>query len=247
MDTKQKIKLWVASLLKLCIVACACVGIMYTSGMQSGSAEGNFMGNATFNFFTIQSNVWAMMIAIIFLVFSLGSLALRRYVAIPNWLYHIKFMCTTAVTLTFLVFSLMLTPSMIAQGYSGYLTSASNICCHNLVPILTLVDFFVFDSDYKTKKGTFLLSAVLPVYYLIYALVGSVTGMNFGQESKVPYFFLDYEANGWFTLDGGFFGLGVVWWILILVVVVLAYSAAIIAIKNSIANKRAKGTATSIK
>lgn len=234
--------------LKLAIVAAVILGVLATAGVGifGGSAgaepeDGNFMGagDATFNFFTVQSNVWMLIISLVFAVFIIGNVLTKKQVKVPNWLYHIKFMCVTAITLTFLVFSLMLTPSMIAGGNGSYLTSVSNICCHNLVPILSIIDYFVFDTEHRSNKLTFILSAILPIYYLAFALIGSVTGVNFGSTtSKVPYFFMDYEANGWFTVSNGFFGLGVFWWIVILVVVVLAYSAAFIAIKNHIAKRR---------
>lgn len=214
METK-KTSYIVPLLLKLMLLAAGVVGQIYTFG---GS---NFMASALPLYYTNQSNWWIMAITAVFVVYDIMRLS-KREIAPPDWLIKIKFTFTVAITLTFVVFSLMLTPQMLLEGGGAYLTSVSNLCVHNLVPILAIADWFLDAYSFNAKKNTYLLGAIMPLYYLAFALICSFSGVDFGGGSKVPYFFLDYEASGWFSLSNGRFG--VAWWIIILVAAVLLMS-----------------------
>lgn len=229
------VKNYLPIILKSVLIVLAIVGVCDTAGFG-----GDFMSSAAFTFFTVQSNLWIAAICAVFLVFNILSVAKKKEIVIPNWLRLIKFVFTVAITLTFVVFSLMLSPSMIASGMASYLGTPSNICLHNLVPLIAIADWTLYDYPTKSNKCTFLLGAIMPLYYLVFALVGSVTGVDFGGGAKVPYFFLDYEANGWFDIGSCKFG--VFYWIIILVVAVLAMGLGFIAIKNAMA-KRMNGQA----
>ncbi|MEG1527561.1 MAG: hypothetical protein RR248_02445 [Clostridia bacterium] len=215
--------------LKLAVIILGFVGIC------SPSISDQFMSTSKLFYFTIQSNIFIMAICLVFLIFEILRIFFHRAVAIPNWLRAIKFVCTVAITLTFLVFTCLLMPSLINAGMADYLIRPANLCCHNLVPILALVDFLVFDHVYISKKFSFLQGVILPLIYLPFILICSVSGIDFGNGAIVPYFFLDYVTNGWFKIGDG--KLGVFYWIIILVIIVIGLAYLLMLLKNRIALK----------
>lgn len=179
----QKIKPWWPVIIKSLLI------ILAICGLVASFKGGDFMSSSMLLYFTIQSNIWIAAIAAVFIVFDVQRILNKRE-SVANVWYIVKFTFTVAITLTFLVFSLMLTPWMISLGQAAYLTSLSNICLHNAVPILAMLDFFLFDFKFKTNKKSFLYGAIMPIYYLIFALICSFSGVDFGRGAKVPYFFL---------------------------------------------------------
>jgi len=166
-------------------------------------------------FFTIQSNILILITMVIFLIYAIRELK-RVPREIPQTLRKIKYVFTVSITLTFIVFALLLSPWMPLS----YLTSPSNICIHFLVPIMAIIDFLYFDQPLQTKKTTFLWGVIPPLYYLVFAMICSFSGVAFYPDGMtVPYFFLNYEELGWFRI--GPTGIGVVYWFFLLCAMVL--------------------------
>lgn len=187
-----------------------------------------FMNKGAFMYYTVQSNLFAMLTAAIVAFFEYRR---RKGKEIPPAVQHLRLISTIAITLTFLVFSVMLTPEMIRNGDGDYLTSPSNIFVHNLVPIGAILDWCFFGSAKELKKGSFLFGMVPAFMYVCYVYICVVLGLKFSEDAIVPYFFLDYQTYGWFRIGGG---LGVVYWIVILagVLVGLGYAFSAIAARR---------------
>ena len=75
-----------------------------------------------------------------------------------------------------------------------------------------------------------------PLYYLAFANICYASNITFGGNLKFPYYFLDFETNGWFTIQSK--TIGVFYWIIILLIYVTLLSLLIFSIKNKI-NKNA--------
>lgn len=225
---QKKIGLLFSILIKTLIIVFCVLGVASTA-----TGEG-YMAQKLFLYFTVQSNIWIAVISLIFLIIDIIKLK-KPNLQIPNILYLIKFMFTVAITLTFLVFSVMLTPTLIVQGTGWYLRTLENICLHNIVPILAIIDFCLYDYKFVTKKSTFVWGITMPLYYLCFALISSFSGADFGDGAKVPYFFLDYQANGWFNLGNGKFG--VIYWLIVILILVIVISLVLVWIKNKINKK----------
>jgi hypothetical protein len=178
--------------LKIGVILSAGIGI-FTQGDYS----------SVFYYFTIQSNIWIAAAALVFVIFDINAGGRGQ---IPQALYAIKFMFTASICLTFLVFSLILSPLM----PKSYLFSLPNLLLHNLTAFLALADFILCDKNFRSGKRTWLLASVMPGIYLVFALMLSRTGARFSGKT-VPYFFLDYEKLGWFRIGSS--GLGVVYWV----------------------------------
>ena len=160
-------------------------------------------------YFTIQSNLWILLTMVVYLI-----AAIRRYlgheVSLPRWLSIVKYVFTVAISLTFVVFALLLSPFMDL----AYLASPSNLCMHFLAPICAILDFIFFDSKISFTKKEVLWTLIPPLYYLVFALGLSFAGVKFAEGASVPYYFLDYTTRGWFAISSS--GMGVVYWILLM-------------------------------
>ena len=129
-------------------------------------------------------------------------------------LYYFKFVATIAITITFLVFFKMLAPLM----GMDYLLSFNNFSLHAIVPILAVVDFFLFDTGINLDYPKPLIGGAMPLYYVIFVYVGVPLNFRYGPDLKFPYFFLDYEKNGFF-FEKGF---GAVMWIIVMLIGIFA-------------------------
>ncbi len=195
-------------LLEILIIISSIYGVFIT-------ADNGFMSVEKFLYYTIQSNIFILIICAIFLIFKLSKKK------IPNYLYVIKYICTVGISITFLVFAFILVPQL-GLTSMNYLLSPSNMSVHLISPILAIIDFMLYDKI-KMTKNTYLSSCLMPV---IYATI--IIGMSFitdaalfgsmasGQMQRFPYFFMDYETNGWFTLTKDFTRLGAFYWVIII-------------------------------
>lgn len=157
------------------------------------------MSYTAFLYYTIQSNIVIIIISIIFLYLHyLEFKSNKTYTS--NSLLVLKFSLTVAITVTFLVFFILLAPTL----STSYLLFFDNFSVHLIVPLLAIIDFFIFDYKIDLSKARPLVGLIMPGYYLIFALVLLIFGVEFHGEI-VPYFFMNYEILGW-TFEKGQMG-----------------------------------------
>ena len=178
------------------------LGIIFTA--QSSAFMG---GGSVFFFFTVQSNIFIIGMALIFLINEVVQLFTKKSF-INQTLLFIKYVATVAITVTFLVFFTMLAPLMGVD----YLLSFNNFSLHAIVPILAIFDFILFDTDIRITYTNSLLATIAPITYVLFVYFGSFFKLQYGENLYYPYFFLDFETNGFF-FEKGF---GVIPWIVIL-------------------------------
>ena len=181
------------------------LGIMGQYFTLNGSRPAS---GAHFLYYTNISNILISLLAAVLLVLELRALMAGNALILSRWLRKIRFALTAGILLTFVVFSLLLIPKMPLN----YLTSPSNLLLHNLVPLLASLDFILF-SHSRGENLTVWPGLALPLAYFFFIFGLMLSGVRFN-NSAAPYFFLDFQANGWFTLGGG--KLGVFWWLLII-------------------------------
>ena len=187
-------------------VALSIVGVL---GIVLTALSTAFMGGASvFFFFTVQSNIFIIVMALIFLVNEVVVL-LKKKSFINQTLLHIKYVATVAITITFLVFFTMLAPLM---GID-YLLSFNNFSLHAIVPILAIVDFFLFDKDIKLTYKSSLLATISPICYVIFVYTGAIFKLEYSENLYYPYFFLNIDTNGFLFEKGT---MGIIPWIIIL-------------------------------
>lgn len=138
-------------------------------------------------FYTYLSNV---------LVIGFYTFLVLRNATLTSTLKKIKTGITLAITLTFLVYNILLLPKTTPEQFWHY----RNFTLHYLVPILTIVDWIIFDKKTNYSLIEPIKWTVFPIIYCIFALI---TGAIFKipipneKESPYPYFFLNGEKIGW--------------------------------------------------
>lgn len=195
-------------------------------------------------FFTVQSNIFVIIIMMILNVFDVLKLC-EKFVKVPTLLYRIKFISTTAISLTSIVFCLLLTPLLVLEGRADVAFSFSSIVMHVIVPFISIYDWFVDDGEQHVPLYAAPIPLIFPLYYMFFAYIASACGVRFrsyeeGVEvmSKYPYFFLDYETYGFFKIDG--INFGIVYWLIIIIIDVLIICFGLILLKNLIYYLKAK-------
>lgn len=114
--------------------------------------------------------------------------------------YRLKACITICITLTFLVYAVLLAPLATPEKFY----TLRNFSLHYIVPILTIVDWLLFDAKGLYKKIDPLYWTILPLLYCVYSLIrGVVFRIPIPDEkhSPFPYFFLNIDKYGW----NGFF------------------------------------------
>ncbi len=170
--------------------------------------QGGILSGSYFLYYTNVSNILVTVMGGVLLILALKAGRRGEMLLLPRWLLRIRYALTSGILLTFIVFSLLLVQTVPLS----YLASPANLFVHNLVPLLACLDFILFRHT-REERQSLLPGLALPFAYAVFALALSFSGVRFNGQA-LPYFFLDFHANGWFTVGGG--TLGVFWWLLIL-------------------------------
>ena len=198
----------------LILSALIIVGVL---GIILTAVSTSFMGGASvFYFFTVQSNIFIIAMAFLFLGHQIICL-INKKETVNQVMLQIKFVATVAITITFLVFFTMLAPLM---GID-YLLSFKNFSLHAIVPILAIIDFIVFDTDINLSYPKSLIAAIAPISYVFFVYaIGVPLKLQYAENLYFPYFFLNYEQNGFF-FEKGF---GVIPWVIVLLTAICGLS-----------------------
>lgn len=146
-------------------------------------------------FFTVQSNIFMAIIALVFAVLEIRFLK-GKINEIPTKAYVLKLMSTTAVGLTFLVVFAYLGP-ITEYGIIAMIMN-SNLFFHLITPLLSIFTLVVFERTSKIKfKYTFW--GILPTFlYAIYYMINIFIHMQDGKVSPV-YDWYWFVQNGVWT------------------------------------------------
>ena len=146
-------------------------------------------------FFTVQSNIFMAIIALVFAVLEIRFLK-GKINEIPTKAYVLKLMSTTAVGLTFLVVFAYLGP-ITEYGIIAMIMN-SNLFFHLITPLLSIFTLVVFERTSMIKfKYTFW--GILPTFlYAIYYMINIFIHMQDGKVSPV-YDWYWFVQNGVWT------------------------------------------------
>jgi len=184
-----------------------------------------FNGLDSYTYFTNLSNVFADIVLLISLIYDL------RKAEKPQIFYKIKFAATVSITLTFLIFMFILAPLyhpyISAYSHAGY----ASFGVHFALPLLTIIDFFIYDKKYISKKHDALFGILPALIYVVFVVVlAEVFSYRWNLVMKAPYNFLNYNSkSGWFGYVPNAFsvestGIGVAYMIIILTIIFFAIS-----------------------
>ncbi len=205
-DPKSRI---ISLFLKAAVVISAAVGVV----LSSYASIATFMGGSkVFMYFTIQSNIAVAVISLI------GAVILLKKKSAGDTWYVIKFVGTVAITLTGAVFTFVLAPTM-----GKFAWNLQNILTHVVVPLAAIFDFFVTGVYGNINKKSVFWVTLPPAAYAVYAGIGYAAGWEFAKGINYPYFFLNWGSPAGafgFTKELPF--MGCAWWILALLVLLIA-------------------------
>ena len=194
--------------LKTVVVIAAVIGIV----ISALGGKNSFMGGkVVLMYYTVQSNI------AIAAVCALGMYLMHRNRNVHNVWFVVKFVMTVAITLTGVVFCLILAPTM---GIAAW--NIQNILTHVVVPAAAIADLFVTGIYGDIRREHIIFITIPPLLYVIYAGIGFICNWQFGFGHNYPYFFLNWGSPlGVFGLSGQFPFMGTVWWILLLLAFLL--------------------------
>lgn len=177
---------------RIIYVALALVGQILASGLTSGKLNTNM-----FLYFTNLSNLLCLVFFAVLVIRQLRGKSNEK-------LASFKGMATMGILTTFLIYHFMLRPLVVAQGsLSSQLSTVytfKNLVVHYFVPILALLDWFMFDEKGRYTWIDPLRWPLLPAAYFAFALIraplfGPIPGFISG--SRYPYPFIDVDVLGW--------------------------------------------------
>lgn len=209
MELSKPVKV-ISLILKVIVFVSAILGTI----ISAIAGREHFMGGPTvFMYFTIQSNILMALICLI------GAVIMLKKGKFSAAWYVIKLVGTVSITLTGVVFCFILAPTIKIEAWS-----LANILTHVVVPLASIIDFFVTGvySNIKVKYVFFVL--IPPLLYAAYAGIGFVRGWQFSPRHNYPYFFLDWGSPAGafgFTKELPFMGSG--WWIIALMILLLIF------------------------
>lgn len=214
-------------ILKATVILSAVIGIILSAAAGSSSFMG---GSVVFMYFTIQSNI------AIALICAIGLMMLLMKRDIPGIWHIIKFVGTVSITLTGVVFCFVLAPTLGTGAWN-----VQNILTHVAVPLLSVIDFFVTAVNGDIKKKNVLWVTVPPILYAIYAGIGYVNNWQFYPGSNYPYFFLNWGSPaGAFGFSDELPFMGTAWWILAILVFLIAVGLGYLGIVDVLKRKLGK-------
>jgi hypothetical protein len=203
--------------LKTLTILNAFVGIILSFVYASEEGYSSWYIRAAY--FTLQSNFWISGLMLFMLILPFTKLKVKE-----QTIYMLKFVFTVSITLTFIVFWTLLAPFAYKENYNPW--SASSMTTHMFAPAFAIIDFFVDKKQIEVTKKHVFGSLLPPLAYFVFASVLCLFKVDFGRGDPYPYFFMDYySAAGLFGYVEEPFVLGTAYWIIIIMLVVLAVAA----------------------
>ena len=154
--------------------------------------ESNKLG--MFKFFTVDSNLFMGIISLIFAIFEIRLLK-GSINEIPKYMYILKLMATTSVTLTFIVVFAYLGP-LVGNIYLMILNS--NLFFHLLVPVFSIITFIFFERNNKMSFKYSFYGLIPVIMYGLYYLINVLIHMDNGIVLP-EYDFYYFVQNGIWT------------------------------------------------
>ena len=225
MDGMTNTKKNLSYALKIIVILAAFIG---TGISAYGDRDVFFCGLNIFMYFTNQSNV------AIAIICAVGLYLMKRGKKISERHYIIKYVGTVAITLTGVVFLLVLAPTLGAAAWDSH-----NVLTHIVVPIAAIADFFVVVPGVEIKKHNVFYVIIPPLVYAIYAGIGFVRGWDFYEGNNYPYFFLNWGSPaGAFGFINEMPYMGSAWWILALLIFLIIVGFCYLAIADILGKKK---------
>lgn len=183
---------WIVFWVELAIALTGSYALLYHSGLLRGQFRRH-----VFHYYTNLSNLLVVVFLLLRCI-SFLSTGKREGLLGDTALFAVAM----SILVTFLIFHLVLRPSILKGGAMGatpeFLRGVGNLLVHYVVPLATFSDWlFLADKQGLTYRHA-LLWTLIPLTYMVYAFLRAAFGKNLqGTQSKYPYPFMDPSLSGW--------------------------------------------------
>lgn len=140
-------------------------------------------------YFTNLSNLLCMIYFLVLVILMITNKVKR------NDIYYIfKGMVTMGITLTMIVYNLLLANSNAAGVFENHQLECSIV--HIVVPLMVIFDYIIFGEKGKLKKEYPLIWSFVLIAYQLFILIYTLCGGTFVNGATYPYPFMDVEKYG---------------------------------------------------
>lgn len=167
------------------------IGVLINMGFLSGG-----LSLWTLNYYTVLSNILCIAYVALRVYYDNSNVADTRFKTFIT--SHLtKYAVTMCIMLTFLVYHFLLNPVWESNSSALDMQSVGNYIVHYIIPVLTLVDFLIFDRLIKPLKWYApFVWMIIPITYFIYILLRAPLFGNIGTTaSPYPYPFIDFTIQ----------------------------------------------------
>lgn len=162
--------------------------------LNSGITQNGFAGLAMFKYYTIQSNALVFVFYLVASIFCLAAWRRQGAKGPFGFAPHFKGAVVMAITVTMLIYQFLLAETPFSMGTGG--GGLGGDIVHLYVPLLVILDWILFDLKGVYRPVDPVLWLVIPLVYLVYALVAAALGVTYHGGSRYPYFFIDADLLG---------------------------------------------------
>ncbi len=165
-------------------------GLYLNSGIPRGQFDISML-----KYYTILSNLFVFFAFGWFVFSAIKTIRTDGFYGPTTKTPAFKGAVTMAITVTMLIYQVVLSNTPFAMGASD--VPLSNSMVHLFVPFLAIADWALFDEKGKFCGSDPLYWLVPPLAYYAFVLIAAPFGMRYFGGSRFPYHFIDSDALGW--------------------------------------------------
>lgn len=139
-------------------------------------------------YFTIQSNLLCFIFYLVIVILKILKKEKKN-----NFYYIIKRMVTMAITITMVVFQMVIATNSLGI-YENHLFECYLV--HIVVPLLVIFDYIIFGEKGNLKKSYPFIWSLILVFYTIFTSVYAFLGGKFIDGTSYPYFYMNIDKYG---------------------------------------------------
>ena len=121
-------------------------------------------------------------------------LTLTKKIKKNDTYYIFKGMVTMAITITMLIYNILLTTDGSMTAFNGHELECNLV--HLVVPLMVIFDYIIFGEKGKLKREYPIIWSLVIVLYQIFVLIYISLGGTFMNDTVYPYFYMDINRFG---------------------------------------------------
>lgn len=155
-----------------------------------------------FMYYTIQSNLLALAMFAILTAKTIRDIRKNGKLGPAGYYPRFEMVCCIDLLLTLIVYWVMLAPGAFSMGTETGLFSFDNLAVHLVVPLLCILDYFLFTTPGHLKYRDVYYVLIYPLFYVLFTTVAGLMGYVYrissidGRPVRFPYFFFDWDDVG---------------------------------------------------